>query len=72
MNCIQHGLTVYILFVSFQVLTQKVEQATKSRIGLIKRLDKAREEIEDLRFQVSIRYFDNDIALFITIIKCCF
>lgn len=37
-----------------QVLTQKVEQATKSRIGIINKLKKANDEIEDLKFQVTL------------------
>lgn len=37
-----------------QVLTQKLEQATKSKIYLIKKLDKAKEEMDDLRFQVGV------------------
>lgn len=36
-----------------QALTQRLEQATKSKIYLIKKLDKAKEEIDDLRFQVN-------------------
>lgn len=42
------NLQIYLL----QVLTQRLEQATKSKIYLIKKLDKAKEDIDDLRFQV--------------------
>jgi hypothetical protein len=31
-----------------------LEQATKSKIYLIKKLDKSKEDIEDLKFQVSL------------------
>lgn len=41
-----------ILNFIFKVLQQKLEQATKSKIYLIKKLDKSREEVEDLKFQV--------------------
>lgn len=34
-------------------MTQKLEQATKSKIDINKRLEKSKEEIDDLRFQVS-------------------
>lgn len=34
------------------MITQKLEQATKSKIYLIKKLDKAKEGIDDLKFQV--------------------
>lgn len=36
-----------------QALTQRLEQTTKSKIYLIKKLDKAKEEIDDLKFQVN-------------------
>lgn len=42
------------IFFSLQVLTQKLEQTTKSKIYLIKRLDKSKEDIDDLKFQVGI------------------
>ncbi|XP_037050945.1 DEP domain-containing protein DDB_G0279099 isoform X3 [Bradysia coprophila] len=48
----RHLLT---LTVQNQVLTQRLEQATKSKIYLIKKLDKAKEDIDDLRFQLEER-----------------
>lgn len=39
--------------IALQVLMQRLEQGTKSKIFLIKKLDKAKEDIDDLRFQVS-------------------
>lgn len=35
------------------MLQQRLEQATKSKIYLIKQLDKSKEDVEDLKFQVS-------------------
>lgn len=32
---------------------QKLDQATRSKLQLGKRLDKSKEDVEDLRFQVS-------------------
>lgn len=46
------------LFLSFslplKVLQQRLEQATKSKIYLIKKLDKSKEDVEDLKFQVRL------------------
>lgn len=33
---------------------QKLEQASKTKGHLVKRLDKSKEDVEDLRFQVSL------------------
>lgn len=38
---------------SFQVLQQRLDQATRSRIFLNKKLDKSKEDIDDLKFRVS-------------------
>ncbi|KAL9899119.1 javelin-like isoform 3-T3 [Glossina fuscipes fuscipes] len=40
------------LTVQNQVLTQKLEQASKSKSHLVKRLDKTKDDVEDLRFQL--------------------
>uniref|UniRef100_A0A1A9WU60 Uncharacterized protein n=1 Tax=Glossina brevipalpis TaxID=37001 RepID=A0A1A9WU60_9MUSC len=40
------------LTVQNQVLTQKLEQASKSKSYLVKRLDKTKDDVEDLRFQL--------------------
>lgn len=59
-RCLSNQMNYWLLkfsayfFQSSQVLTQRLEQATKSKIYLIKRLDKAKEEMDDLKFQVSI------------------
>ncbi|XP_059612430.1 uncharacterized protein LOC132258906 isoform X2 [Phlebotomus argentipes] len=45
----RHLLT---LTVQNQVLQQKLDNATRSKIHLIKRLDKAKEDIDDLKFQL--------------------
>ncbi|XP_031632909.1 uncharacterized protein LOC116346818 isoform X2 [Contarinia nasturtii] len=48
----RHLLTITV---QNQALTQRLEQATKSKIYLIKKLDKAKEDIDDLRFQLEER-----------------
>ncbi|XP_055323449.1 uncharacterized protein LOC129578631 isoform X2 [Sitodiplosis mosellana] len=48
----RHLLTITV---QNQALTQRLEQATKSKIYLIKKLDKAKEEIDDLKFQLEER-----------------
>ncbi|GAB0091961.1 Pyruvate kinase [Sergentomyia squamirostris] len=48
----RHLLT---LTVQNQVLQQKLDQATRSKIHMIKLLDKAKEEIDDLKFQLEER-----------------
>ncbi|KAG5670202.1 hypothetical protein PVAND_000480 [Polypedilum vanderplanki] len=48
----RHLLTITV---QNQVLMQRLEQATKSKIFLIKKLDKSKEDIEDLKFQVEER-----------------
>ncbi|XP_037952713.1 rho GTPase-activating protein gacF-like isoform X2 [Teleopsis dalmanni] len=45
----RHLLT---LTVQNQVLMQKLDQATKSKTHIAKRLDKSKEDVEDLRFQL--------------------
>lgn len=46
-------VNVFSPFFSFKVLQQRLEQATKSKIYLIKKLDKSKEDVDDLRFQVN-------------------
>ncbi|KAL7026483.1 hypothetical protein ACKWTF_013932 [Chironomus riparius] len=48
----RHLLTITV---QNQVLQQKLEQATKSKILLIKKLDKSKEDVEDLKFTVEER-----------------
>lgn len=50
-NCLTRVLT--ILFISsLKVLMQKLDQTSKTKGHLVKRLDKSKEDVEDLRFQV--------------------
>ncbi|CRL05124.1 CLUMA_CG018239, isoform B [Clunio marinus] len=48
----RHLLTITV---QNQVLQQRLEQATKSKIYLIKKLDKSKEDVEDLKFQIEER-----------------
>lgn len=51
LKCISINLFLRSLL-SFKVLQQRLEQATKSKIYLIKKLDKSKEDVEDMKFQV--------------------
>ncbi|XP_070507505.1 putative uncharacterized protein DDB_G0277255 isoform X2 [Chironomus tepperi] len=48
----RHLLTITV---QNQVLQQKLDQATKSKILLIKKLDKSKEDVEDLKFTIEER-----------------
>jgi len=41
------------MFLFLQVLQQKLEEVLRSRSFLCKQLDKSKEDIEDLKFQVN-------------------